>query len=165
MVETIELKFKGPFGEENLPLGDKYKCSGIYTVYARTNIFLDGGDEPDEYPIHRLLYIGEAEDLSKRLDIKSKHPDKLIHEKYKKWKKQLEDEEFLLFAVAKVNSEDREQAEAALIYHHHNVYELELPCNEQNKESFNYSTTRIKTSGYNELLDVDFTVEGYSKAE
>ena len=165
MPKTIELKFEGPLEKEKFPLGDEYNCSGIYTVYAGTIIFFDGWDEPYDYEIHRLLYIGEAKDLSERLDIQSEQPDELKHDKYEKWENQLEDEEILLFAVAKVSSKDREQAEAALIYYHHNVRKLELPYNKQNKKSFNYSDTIIKTSGYNELLDDEFTVKGDSEVE
>ena len=116
-----------------------------------------------------LLYIGEADYLPVRLNKN--------HEKYQEWLDYLKKEEEeisldLLFTVAKldekVTDEEREQAEAALIYYHYNRYKLgfklkyglKLPYNVQNKESFNYDPVRIITSGCNRFLNNEFTVIG-----
>jgi hypothetical protein len=53
----------------------------------------------------------------------------------------------------------RKQAEAALIYYHHNFYNLLLPYNEQNKNNFDHSKTHIILSGKCEFLDNDFIVD------
>ena len=68
MAKTIELEFEGCFEEGDFPLDDKYNCSGIYTVYT-------GIPKPlKECILKELLYIGEAKNLSERLDICSNRP-------------------------------------------------------------------------------------------
>jgi hypothetical protein len=136
MAKTIELNFDGYYEEEELPL-NKHKCSGIYVVYAGE----EAGGGPELY---RLLYIGESENIAKR-------PSK-DHEKYEDWKNQLMEDEILYFSFAEVDSNYREQAEAALIYHYEPI------CNEQGIESFNYEKTKIITSGSNVCLEETFTV-------
>ena len=154
--------FENFFLEEDLPLDDddydNYNCSGIYTVYAGEFLPLDNNPI-----VTKLFYIGETDNLSKRLYDYLTPSRESDYEKYLEWKEYVNEKEgeVLLFAVAKITPEDREQAEAALTYHHYNKNEpyFNLLCNEQNIKSFEYLPTRIITSGYNGLLDKEFTVE------
>jgi hypothetical protein len=134
--DTIKLDFKGYYKEENLPPSD-FDCSGIYVVYAGK---LAGGNSCE---LHKLLYIGEAENVATR-------PSK-THENYEDWKNQLQKDEILYFSFTKVGSNVRERVEAALIY-------VKKPvCNKQGKKSFDHKKTTIKTSGRNALLIEDMT--------
>jgi hypothetical protein len=135
--KKLELEFEGYYREEFLPLKKKHNCSGIYVVYA-------GSRMARGCYLRKLLYIGESENAAKR-------PGK-EHEKYAEWKKELKEGELLYFTFSDVPSADRKRAEAALIYYN------EPCCNEQNKDSFNYSKTHIKTSGDAYMLEETFTV-------
>ena len=136
MSKTITLNFNGCYETKDLPTKD-YQCSGIYIVYAGKPTENNGCN------LTKLLYIGESENVGSR-------PGK-THESYKEWCSYLEDGEKLFYTFSKVSGSDREQAEAALIFHH------QPPCNEQNTESFDYSETRIIITGVDEFLDTDFT--------
>ena len=154
--------FENYFLEKELPLNEydynEYNCSGIYTVYAGKFVPQD-----DNYKVIKLFYIGETDNLSKRLYDYLTPSRESDHEKYLEWKEYVNEKEveILLFAVAKITPEDRERAEAALTYHHYNKNEpyFNLLCNKQNIKSFNYPPTRIITRSYNGLLDKDFIVE------
>lgn len=98
-MKTISLKFNGYY-ENNLTDKNCKNCSGIYLVYR-------GIDKGKTCSIKKLIYIGESEDISKRIS---------EHNKWDEWKKQLQNGEKLYFCYAKANEEDRQRAEAALIY-------------------------------------------------
>jgi hypothetical protein len=138
MAKTITLHFEGYYTEKDLPLID-YRGSGIYAVYRGKQT------RPSYCELRELLYIGESEELSERLDEN--------HEHYFDWLTHLEDDEVLYFAITNVDSVDRERAEAALIYHH----QQRLPCNSKGKKSFSYPETYISISGDCELLNTEFT--------
>ena len=135
-MSIIQLDFKGYYSEDKLPLS--LQSSGIYIVYSGKKT----GEK--ECKLSRLLYVGESKNVSSRVGTE--------HEKYSEWIAYLDDDEILYFSFAEILSTNRERAEAALIFYHQPL------CNEQNKETFDYSTTRIKTSGRNALLSNDFTV-------
>jgi hypothetical protein len=65
MIESIKLEFDGYYREESLPLKDKHNCSGIYAVYA-------GSQMKPFCLLRKLLYIGESENAAKRLGKASK---------------------------------------------------------------------------------------------
>ena len=142
----VELKFEGLFLEKSLPLlKEKYNCQGIYTVY--TGIYFEKENRSE---LRKLLYIGETKNLSERMHEHIKNQD---------WKEYFKDNEVFIFAVAKLDEtlteEDRQQIEAALIYHH-----CKLPCNDKHTKSFGKPLTRILTSGYNDFLEKDFSAHG-----
>ena len=139
MARSYDLDFKGFLIEErwtSLP-----KESGIYCVYAGT-LTNDG----KRLMWLRLLYIGEAEDIRKRVPQEPK-------KRRDKWEKKLTEDEILCVTFALVDEdEDRERAEAAMINHH------QPPCNKEYKDSFPYPRTTIRTSGKNTDLTGKFTV-------
>jgi len=139
MSKTIKLDFDGCYEVKDLPV-KKHQCSGIYAVYTGKL------EDPDQCTLRKLLYIGEAKNVETRLV--------QTHEKFKEWCTYLGQGENLFFAIADVSDSDREQAEAALIFHH------QPPCNDQNTESFDYPETKIIITGANGLLDTDFTESG-----
>jgi excinuclease UvrABC nuclease subunit len=133
---TISLDFDGYWRDEkkeHVPQG-----SGIYCVYAGTYNL-----SSNSITIRELLYIGESDDVRSRLS---------NHERHKDWMRQLNSGEMVCFSVASISSSEREQAEAALIYHH------KPPCNTEFRYSFPYSDTVICTSGQNMYLDERFLV-------
>ena len=107
IMTKIKLKFDG-YRPNNLT-GENY--SGIYLVYT-------GISEPNNTcTLKKLIYIGESEDISKRIS---------GHNKWDEWKKQLQNGEKLYFCYAKANKEDRQRAEAALIHEHKPVCNTEF---------------------------------------
>jgi excinuclease UvrABC nuclease subunit len=137
MSKTIKLYFDGCYEVRDLPV-KKHQCSGIYTVNTGKL------EDPDKCSLRKILYIGEAENVETRL--------RKTHETFNEWCTYLGQGENLFFTIADVSDSDREQAEAALIFHH------QPPCNKQNKDSFDYPETRIIITDDNGLLDKDFIV-------
>ena len=139
MAKTYELEFKGYKVEENwssLP-----KESGIYCVYAATR-----SKRTQNLMKPRLLYIGEAEDLRKRVPQEPK-------DRRDKWKRKLTDDEVLCVSYAMIEPKsDRERAEAAMINWH------QPPCNREYKDRFPFPQTTIVTTGKNVELDEEFVV-------
>jgi len=134
-MKIINLEFKGYGLEESLQgLPDK---SGVYCVYPCFPV------TERDVSINRLLYIGESDNLNHRLN---------NHEKIDDWKKALKSGEVLCFTYALVKDEDRERAEAALIYKH------KPRLNKDNKDTFDYQPTRIISSGKINSLIEDFVV-------
>lgn len=113
--------------------------SGIYGVYA--GIY---NKDRGTISLNRLLYIGEAGNIQKRIS---------GHEKWDTWSSKLRPGEELCFNAALISPQsDRERAEAAMIFQH------KPPCNTEFVNSFPYGTTTIRTSGRNALLETYFTV-------
>ena len=140
MVKTIDLNFRGYRLEENWGLLPSK--SGIYCVYAATP---DG--KTGKLKNGRLLYIGESDNIRRRVLEKPKR-------RRDKWVKELSGDEILCVSYAEIEDEDdRERAEAAMIYHH------EPPCNEEYTDSFPFNRTRIRTGGKRAKLTKQFTVE------
>lgn len=140
MAKTYQLEFEGYRVEENwdsLP-----SVSGIYCVYAASRSARTGNLTGP-----RLLYIGEAEDIRKRVPQAPKN-------RRDKWAKKLTDKELLCVSYARDDDlVDRERAEAAMIHWH------QPPCNKEYKDSFPFPRTTILTSGKNAELDENFTVD------
>ncbi len=113
--------------------------SGVYCVYACAYNSL-----ANQVSLIRLLYIGEADSVLKRIQ---------GHEKWNAWKQQLLLGERLCFSMAGVSyPANRTRAEAALIFRH------KPTCNTEYVSHFPFQHTVISTSGTNALLDTQFTV-------
>ena len=139
MAITHQLEFKGYWVEDkwsSLP-----KESGIYCVYAATR-----SERTQNLAKPRLLYIGEAEDIRKRVPQNRK-------DRRDKWKRKLTGDEILCVSYASIEPEsDRERAEAAMINWH------QPPCNTEYRDSFPFQQTTIVTSGKNTTLEDEFIV-------
>lgn len=135
-MKQISLEFNGYWREVNK--SGVPAQSGVYCVYACTYNQTEG-----TVSIRELMYIGESENVQKRLS---------NHEKLSKWESRLRSGETLCYSFAGVGNVDRVRAEAALIYHHR------PPCNTEYVNYFPYPETTIRTSGRNYLLKSEFTV-------
>ena len=134
--KDYSLDFQGYWLERNGR--DVPAASGVYCVYACTY-----SGTTDKVSLRLLIYIGESGDVRGRI---------LNHEKLSDWRAHLRGGEELCFSFASVGSTDRERVEAALIFHHKPVENIEF------KNSFPFDTTNITTSGLNALLAQSFSV-------
>ena len=135
--KSYELKFGGYWREVNED-GIPAK-SGIYGVYAATY-----NSTEKTVSLRKLLYIGESENVRKRIK---------EHEKRPRWRRELRPGEILCFNMAPISpAADRERAEAAMIFEHKPL------CNVEYVNSFPFDTTTITTSGCNALMKARFTV-------
>ena len=141
--ESYVLDFDGYWREPNISgLPDK---SGIYGVYAATY-----DSSAKTVSLNRLVYIGESGDVRDRVQ---------NHEKWPKWRRELKTGEILCFNMAPISpQEDRERAEAAMIFKH------KPPCNEEYVNEFPFDQTTITTQGKNALMYSQFTVYWSRKA-
>jgi hypothetical protein len=141
MAKTIELKFNGyhrDVNRKNVP-----NESGVYLVYR---CIYNKDDKPKPtVTLKQLTYIGESETVRDRIGEE--------HEKRECWKDKLKTGEVLCFSFAPAKKADRERAEAAL------VYKKKPTCNDQGKDSFNYESTTVKSSGRCWNIPEEFTVE------
>ena len=111
--------------------------SGIYSVYA-----CKYNESKKTVSIRKLIYIGESENVNRRIN---------GHEKRHDWRRHLQSGEVLCFNFAPINV-DRVRTEAAMIHHH------KPPVNTEYVNSFPYDATTMQTSGMNAFLDARFTV-------
>lgn len=136
-MKNISIKFDGYWRDINkkfLP-----SKSGIYCVYACTyNV------NAASAIIRELLYVGESEDVRNRIS---------QHEKMRDWRKRLRTNEELLYSFGAIGSNERYQAEAAIINHH------KPPCNYEYQFSFPFTTTRMYISGEKAMLEENFIVK------
>ena len=109
---------------------------GIYCVYNCINM-----PENNTVYINRLLYIGESENVQKRIE---------DHEKKQIWEMQCAKGEELCFSYGsvcyEVSTEDRRRIEEALIFKHM------PPCNQEYVNSTPQNETQVQTKGENFLL-------------
>lgn len=136
-MKTISLNFDGYWSDDyksSIP-----NSSGIYCVYS---CFCNPSERTVD--LHRVLYIGESENVQERLQ---------NHEKFPKWCNYLKNGESICYSFAPINSNDRERAEAALIY------KIKPPCNTEHSKQFAYLTTEMIVTGKNSLLPVRFIVQ------
>ena len=91
-----------------------------------------------------LIYIGEADNVRKRI---------VNHEKYQDWLKHVRFGNELCFSFGPDLSTDRERAEAAMIFKH------KPPENEEYMYSFPFDRTTISLLGKAALLKIYFIVE------
>ena len=135
-MKTISLNFRGYWLESHK--ASVPEASGVYCVYAGTY-----RAETDQVSLRELIYVGESSDVRDRLS---------NHERLKDWKRRLRAGETLCYSVAEVSSDDRDRAEAAVIYRH------KPPCNTEYVNRFPFESTTIQTSGRNRFLEAVFTV-------
>ncbi len=134
--QSYHLEYDGYWREPNC--GGIPNQSGIYCVYASTY-----NTSSQTVTLHKLVYIGESENVRERIE---------GHEKWSDWRRHLQSGQQLCFSYAPITGE-RERAEAAMIYRH------KPPENTEYVDTFPYDRTTITTSGRNALLEQHFTVE------
>jgi excinuclease UvrABC nuclease subunit len=138
--EKVSIEFKGYWPEGRTH--DIPYASGVYCVYDGRVSLKSGNVTPE-----KLIYIGEAENASKRI---------AGHDKTGEWKKHLGRGNRLCFSFARVEPDKRKRIEAALIMRH------KPPANTEYKSGFPFETTLVSVSGDAALLEQIFTV--YSSA-
>jgi len=134
--KTITIEFDGYWRDENK--GGLPAKSGVYCVYECTH-----NVSQKMVTIHKLIYIGESEDVKSRVE---------NHEKYSNWLKHVRRGNELCFSFGGVGATDRARAEAALIFKH------KPPENDEYVDSFPFDRTTISLSGKTALLNTYFTV-------
>lgn len=112
--------------------------SGVYCAYECTHNVSE-----KNVSLHRLLYIGEADDVKDRV---------AKHEKWGQWKHETGEGNELCFSFARVGVLYRNRIEAALIFKH------KPPVNDEYKWSFPFDETTLSLTGKNARLLTDFTV-------
>jgi len=136
--QTFEIVFDGYWREPNkngLP-----SLSGIYSVYECTHNVSE-----KTVSLQQLLYIGESKDANNEI---------AIHEKLEDWKKHVRDGNQLCYSFAPVDASNRQRIEAALIYKHKPIENINY------KGNFPFDKTTIISSGAGvALLNTHFTVE------
>ena len=113
--------------------------SGVYFVYECTY-----NKEKDAVSIHKLIYIGESDEVRDRI---------ADHEKYEKWKKHVRPGNTLCYSTGQVAASDRERIEAAYIFKH------QPPVNTEHKASFDFDETTVNSSEKTALLTTLFTLQ------
>ena len=137
-MKTICLEFKGYWPESNKNFIPKQ--SGIYCVYT-----CKCDAEEKKVEIHKLLYIGESENVYVRIQ---------NHNRLSDWIKELRYGEELCYSFAPITSADRERVEAALIFKH------QPPLNEEHRNHFIYNDTKMILSGKIKFLNKNFIAKG-----
>ena len=135
-MKTISLNFRGYWREPKKAFVPE--VSGVYCVYACTY-----NADTNEVYLRGLIYVGESSNVRDRL---------ANHERLKDWMQRLKTGEILCYSVAEVGSNDRERAEAAVIYRH------KPPCNTEYVNRFPFESTTIETSGEHWFLKDVFAV-------
>ena len=136
-MKTITLKFNGYWRE--VDKGGVPNQSGIYCVYS---CIYNASEKTVR--LLRLLYIGESENVRERL---------INHERLQDWQNALQKGETICYSFAAINENDRERAEAALIY------KIKPPFNTEHSRQFNYYPTEIIVEGETRFLLTRFTVQ------
>jgi hypothetical protein len=133
----IPVQFKGYWRDVNSWAMPNY--SGVYVVYASTNCWWD-----NTVDLRRIIYIGEAKDVSHRIR---------THERKQDWRSYLRYGEELAYAVSQVPAHVRLRTEAALIHRH------SPPANVEFTLYFPFDETRVLVTGESFALRSDFVVE------
>jgi excinuclease UvrABC nuclease subunit len=134
--QEFAIEFKGYWREEkvsNIP-----SESGVYCVYECTH-----NEEKKTVSIHKLIYIGESCNVNERIT---------KHEKREDWKKHVRPGNVLCFNFAYVESNHRDRVEAALIYKHKPLENVDY------KYNFPFDDTKLEIIGQTALLFSNFTV-------
>ena len=134
--QLFNQSFYGYWREPNK--GSIPKISGVYCVYECTF-----NEAEKNVTLHKLIYIGESEDVNERIS---------NHEKHKDWEKHVRKGNQLCYNYTEVDSVHRERVEAAFINSH------EPPENTGYRDNFPFDKTSINTSGRAALLKKTFTV-------
>lgn len=133
---TFNQKFEGYWVdgiEGSLP-----KKSGVYCVYECIH-----NVKEKTVKIEKLIYIGESENVDKRIS---------NHEKKEDWKKQLKNDRIICYSFTQVENDHRTRVEASLIFQHKPI------LNEEYMVNFPFDKTTIISEGANAMLDAFFTV-------
>lgn len=112
--------------------------SGIYCVYECTH-----NVQEKTVVIHKLIYIGESENVNQRI---------ANHEKQKDWEKHVRQGNELCYSFSAIDSYYRVRVEAAFIYRH------QPPVNTEYKNNFPFHKTIVKSEGEIALLKDYFVV-------
>lgn len=134
--KTFNQKFEGYWREPNKN-GIPNK-SGIYCVYECTYNMKERN-----VTIHKLIYIGESDNVNLRI---------VNHEKLNDWKKHVRDGSQLCYSFSEAAGENRNRLEAAFIYRH------QPPENTEYKNNFPFDKTIVKSDGDIALLKDYFVV-------
>jgi len=135
--QEFKLDFAGYWREPNIS-GVPAK-SGVYCVYECSHNVSN-----KTVSIHKLIYIGEADDVNNRVT---------KHEKWKLWKQEVRNGNELCFSFAYAEALYRTRIEAALIFKH------KSPVNDEYKWSFPFDDTTLTLTGKTALLSTYFTVQ------
>ena len=134
--QTFNQNFDGYWRELNksgIP-----STSGIYCVYECTH-----NVQEKTVTIHKLIYIGESENVNKRI---------ANHEKQKDWEKHVRQGNELCYSFSAVDNYSRVRVEAAFIYRH------QPPVNTEYKDNFPFDKTIVKSNDKIALLKDYFVV-------
>lgn len=134
--QTYSIEFDGYWRDPNkagIPAQ-----SGIYCVYECTRNIAE-----KTVAIHKLIYIGEADDVCDRL---------ANHEKHPRWLRHVRAGNDLCFSFGGVEAQIRARCEAAMIFKH------KPPENTEYVDSFPFDRTSMELTGYVKLLTPAFTV-------
>lgn len=114
--------------------------SGIYLVYV-------GSISSDQKHVHcrDIIYIGKAEDIRRR---------HVAHERKTDFLAELQEGEVLFYSYAKVEKEDLDRVENALIY------SQQPKLNNEGKDSFPFPATEIVSDGQCALLNKSISLVG-----
>jgi excinuclease UvrABC nuclease subunit len=136
LMKVISIDFQG-YWTEDISSGIPSR-SGVYCVYECTN-----NSQENTVAIHRLIYIGESENVNSRI---------ANHEKKPRWQRYVSQGNELCYSMGPVSSTDRVRAEAALIFKH------KPPVNTECLNNFPYEDTNIVLTGKTAMLTNNFTV-------
>lgn len=134
--KTINIEFDGYWRDENK--GSVPEKSGVYCVYECTHNM-----QEKNISIHKLIYVGESDNVNDRI---------ANHEKYEDWLKHVRQGNELCFSFGGIGSTDRDKAEAAIIFKH------KPPENDEYTDSFPFDKTTMSLSGKTSLLKKSFVV-------
>ena len=134
---TLSLTFDGYWIDENLALVPNEP--GIFVVYE-----CSCNPQDDRISLLKMIYIGEATDVNKRI---------ANHEKWPEWRLFCGPSNELCFSFAPVTGSDRARGEAALICRH------KPPANDEYKYNFPFDETSIHLSGKASMLLTHFTLQ------
>jgi hypothetical protein len=140
---AIPLQFGGYVRETNGWAVPQY--GGVYCVYSCRNQPWD-----NKVWLRTLLYIGESENLYRRLS---------NHERRSDWHRHLQSGDELCYSFAPVWEPIREQVEAALIYHHKPVENIEYMYH------FPFRPIQLAVTGRCWMLTPEFSVGDYGYAD
>ncbi len=112
--------------------------SGVYFVYETTY-----NQDTDTVTLHRLIYIGESENVNSRI---------MTHDRYNDWLKYVRTGNELCFSTGQVGSPNRARVESAYIFNH------KPPANIEYANAFPFDQTTVISTGRINLLNTNFTV-------